>query len=286
MKASMFLSVFLAAFAVSAPARAAAPVPCCSGASRSPDFGAGTVAISNAVSSIVVETHGARIVSWKRHGREMLWMPKSGTVKRWVHGGVPLCWPRHGRKAPLPGAPIHGVAWDMRFKVVSRQDGDSVSSIELGCCYGNLALSYRIVLDDCLRFEMRTENKGTEPEKVVSALHPYFRVGDVSRVSVGEIAFSGMFDKGFSCSPGDEYLIDDRSSGRRIAVRADEARRFVVWNPWKRLESGEEDAIVPSLGEGEYRNFVCVEPVSGSWDEAKPIPPGGMHIFRATFRAD
>lgn len=285
MKASRLIFVSLAAFAAVASAGAAVSASCSSRAACPQDCRAGTVSISNAVSSVVIETLGARIVSWKRHGREMLWMPKSDAVKSWRHGGVPLCWPRHGRKASLPGAPIHGIAWNTPFKILSRQLGDSVSSIELGCAYGNLALSYRIVLDDCLRFEMRTENKGSEPVKVVSALHPYFMVGDISKISVGEIAFSGLFDKGFSCSPGDEYLIDDRSSGRRIAVRADEARRFVVWNPWKKLESG-EDPIVPSLDAGEFRNFVCVEPVSDSWDGAKPVPAGETHIFRATFRVD
>ena len=244
-----------------------------------------TVTVSNAVSSIVVESLGARIISWRRHGCEMLWMPKRKVVKGWVHGGAPVCWPRHGRRE-LPDSPIHGVAWKTRFKVLSVQIGNEVSSIELGCRYGDLSLVYRIVLDDALRFEMRTENRGTEPTKVVSALHPYFRIGDISKVSVNDITFDGPFDKGFPCSIGDEYRMDDRLMGRKLVVCADEAKRFVVWTPWTKLESGIENGIIPLLDIGEYRSFLCVEPVSDSWESVDFLSPGDIHVFRASFRVE
>lgn len=241
-----------------------------------------TVTLSNAVSSLVIETYGARIVSWLKNGSQMLWMPKVRQGGCWEHGGIPVCWPTHGRNQ-IGYSSIHGTAWSSNFRVLSKTESAEKSVIELGCEWSRLSLVYRIELDENLTVEMRTVNHSSEPMKVVSAIHPYFRVGDISAVKVNGRGFDGPFDKGFACSPGDAYVIDDKSLERRISVCAEMARRFVVWTPWTQLEAPVKGIVAP-LEKGEYRSFIAVEPVSGSWKDASALKPGGSHRYRAVIR--
>lgn len=241
-----------------------------------------TLTLSNSVSSLVMETCGARIVSWLKNGSEMLWMPETRQGGCWEHGGIPVCWPTHGRNR-IGHSPIHGTAWSSNFRVLSKTESAEKSVIELGCEWSRLSLVYRIELDENLTVEMRTVNHSSEPMKVVSAIHPYFRVGDISAVKVNGRGFDGPFDKGFACSPGDAYVIDDKSLERRISVCAEMARRFVVWTPWTQLEAPVKGIVAP-LEKREYRSFIAVEPVSGSWKDASALKPGGSHRYRAVIR--
>ena len=241
-----------------------------------------TVTLSNAVSSLVIETYGARIVSWLKNGSEMLWMPETRQGGCWEHGGIPVCWPTHGRNR-TGNSPIHGTAWSSNFKVLSKTESAAKSVIELCCEWARLSLVYRIELDENLSVEMRTANHSSKPMKVVSAIHPYFRVGDISAVKVNGRGFDGPFDKGFACSLGDVDVIDDKSLDRRISVCAEMARRFVVWTPWTQLEATLKGAVAP-LETGGYRGFIAVEPVSESWKDASALKPGGSHTYRAVIR--
>ena len=47
----------------------------------------------------VIETRGARVVSYSVAGRELLWMPKASLDDDpvWRHGGIPVAWPWFGR---------------------------------------------------------------------------------------------------------------------------------------------------------------------------------------------
>lgn len=237
-----------------------------------------TLVMSNACSSIAVETFGARIVSWKKGGNEMLWMPNVREGGRWEHGGIPVCWPWHGRM-PDPQKPIHGFSWSRTFRKISLREGSGRSVMELGCEHGDLSLLYRIELTDGLTVEMVTKNNGTAPAKVVSAVHPYFLIGDIAAVTVNGLGFSDTFDKGFDCSRGDVYRISDCVMNREIAVCADMATRFVIWTPWTQLETTKFVDIAP-LDAGEYRRFICVEPVSESKMRVRPIGPGERHLYR------
>ena len=237
-----------------------------------------TVALSNAASSIIVDTLGGRIVSWKRNGSELLWMPEAWMDGRWNHGGIPVCWPWHGRIGDE--LPIHGYAWAKKFRTVSRREAAGFSVLEMECEHGELSLRCRIELSDGLAVELVTKNNGTRPVKVVSAIHPYFLVGDISSVSVNGRFFSEKFDRGFDCSQGDVYTIADGMLDRRIEVCAEKARRFVVWTPWTNLESKDDGKVAP-LKAMDYRRFIAVEPVSESWKKAGTVDPGGIHEYRA-----
>jgi glucose-6-phosphate 1-epimerase len=240
------------------------------------------VMVSNACNSIAVETFGARIVSWKKNGEEMLWMPKVREGRIWNHGGIPVCWPWHGRRSEA-GMPIHGLAWAKNFSVVSLSESPSASVLELGCGHDALSLVCRIELTDALKVEMVTKNNGNMPVKVASAIHPYFRIGDIEAASVNGREFHGPFDKGFNCKHGDVYAVVDKVLKRKISVCADKASRFVVWTPWTTMENVSREGIAP-LDIGEYRNFIAVEPVSDAWKNAKMLAVGETFTYCASIR--
>lgn len=241
-----------------------------------------TVTVSNASASIVVETFGARIVSWKRNGRELLWMPRVREGGIWDHGGIPACWPWHGRRTE-ENLPIHGFSWAKKFRVLALMESPSVSVLKLGCGCGSLDLVYRIELGDGLKVEMVTKNNGSTPTKVAAAIHPYFAIGDIEAVMVNGRRFDGEFDKGFGCAHGDVYVVVDEVLKRKIYVGADEASRFVVWTPWTRLENKTHGRVAP-LDAGAYRSFIAVEPVSDAWKNAKFLEAGKTCAYRASIR--
>ena len=69
--------------------------------------------------SCVVETRGARIMSFKpADGEEVVWQPDPVQVEepKWAHGGIPVCWPWFGVNGEVE---LHGTAWTKPFEVVS-----------------------------------------------------------------------------------------------------------------------------------------------------------------------
>ena len=72
--------------------------------------------------SCVVETRGARIMSFRpAGGEEVVWQndPVQTDEPKWAHGGIPVCWPWFGVNGKVD---IHGTAWREEFKVVSRRE--------------------------------------------------------------------------------------------------------------------------------------------------------------------
>ena len=55
-----------------------------------------TIELAAGSSSCTVDLDGARIVSLRCAGEEVLWnaTPPQKSAPDWAHGGLPVCWPR------------------------------------------------------------------------------------------------------------------------------------------------------------------------------------------------
>ena len=233
--------------------------------------------------SCVVETRGARIMSFRpKGGEEVVWQaePEQVTAEKWAHGGIPACWPWFGVNGKID---IHGTAWREEFKVVSRRGTNRRAELVLALDGEKARLEYTVSLGDALKLEMKTVNVSREPFSFSAAFHPYFRVGDVTKCSVGGVnpefkasAFTKPIplvepiDDAFPAGPGScsIYRLADPVLDRTLYVFAENSTRVNIWNPGA---SKDAPGFIPG---DSWRTFACVEPILGSVAEPVTVQPG------------
>lgn len=225
---------------------------------------------------------GAHLTSVDSPSGELLFLSSKAIFEEGtaIRGGVPLIAPWFGTL--LGDKPSHGWARTSTWEVM---DGGKLSA--------DLEKDGLILQTDIWPtpegFEMTLglSNHTTETTQVQLAFHPYFRVGDITRTTVrgaedlpvlnrlndetttqeGAISFTGEYDRVVLGTP--TMLIDDGS--RRIEVSGRGHDATVVWNP-----GAERAAEIDDLGEGEWQEFLCVEPALLGPDlKGVAVEPGG-----------
>ena len=124
--------------------------------------------------SCVVETRGARVMSFRpAGGEEVLWQaePVQLTDAKWAHGGIPLCWPWFGVNGRVD---IHGTAWRRPFSVVTRREGKNRCELVLARDEGDVRLEYTLVLRDSLKLELKTTNRGKQEFSFSAEARAYY----------------------------------------------------------------------------------------------------------------
>ena len=201
-------------------------------------------------SSMEVSLWGARILSLKIRGDEVLWRPREWRLERgegWAHGGIPLCWPWFGSSGPDPKVK-HGFAHLLKFSLRRKHETQERSELVLGLSADaetrrlwphEFDLEYRIILTDRLRLELKTVNTGKETFRFTTGFHPYFAIGERDRTVVtgtdgmrfcdsrktraldsvwkGDMPLLSSFDHVFvEKGPTAFHAIEDAARGRRI----------------------------------------------------------------------
>ena len=218
------------------------------------------ISIAQSDARCVVETHGARIVSYLVNGREMLWMPDANAAdsRDWQHGGIPLAWPWFGRLG-TGDSHIHGYAWTSDFKVVSRSRNAVVLALETE----SATLEYTIRLAESLSLELHTHNRSKFEFPVGAAFHPYFRVGERDAVIVegfgdeGFVSVTNSVDRSVRFGlqiPRHECVLRDRSRNLSLRIVSEGVTGLNLWNP------GVEKLCPGVIPGDEWRRFVAVEP--------------------------
>ena len=133
--------------------------------------------------------HGARIISWKVHGEELLWNPSVPQKDdgKWRHGGIPVVWPWQGGEYPdvVTNGPLHGVAWQSQFKVESRTKTECGEELAMSLEDCGLRADYTVSIEhENLRFRFKTTNIGNLPRKYAMAIHPYFYLPERNQAEV------------------------------------------------------------------------------------------------------
>lgn len=253
--------------------------------------------------------HGARIVSWKVCGEEMLWMPSVPQKDdgKWRHGGIPIVWPWQGDEYPdgVTNGPLHGVAWQSPFKVESRKTVERGEELSLSLEAGDLRADYTIVLGDCcLWHTFKTTNIGKVPRKFAMSIHPYFylpernqavihgldglryrdaRVGFATNgVWKGEMPVTAwadleFFRKNGVCGMG---CMVSHAGQSRVRIDSLDAEALWVWNPGERwAENGA--ALYGELPDDAWRHILSIEPSTLGMKDAKPLQPGESKVLTA-----
>ena len=247
-----------------------------------------------------VEEAGARIVSWRVDGDELLWNPPApnGTTNKWHHGGMPLCWPWFGQ---CDRWPPHGKAWLSLAQVLRRTQNE----VSLAVATETFGGTYTVSLSGRLRLAVRTRNRSAVPQKYSVGIHPYFKLSNRNAAHVegldgwtyfdwrdpkltkavwrGRVALVAAFDHSFAKKRGAANIaaLVDPMAGRRISLRAPEADEYVVWNPGAEWPADGLE-FIDGFGTDDCLHFACLEP---GFAELHPVTlaPGEEHVFTAEF---
>lgn len=251
--------------------------------------------------------HGAHVTSWHPAGSEEVLFLSSRS--RWeegqaIRGGIPICFPWFRGKADDPHAPAHGFvrtrSWQL-YSIVENGAGVAVTmfieSDEQTRRWwpAKFRLVHRVTFGSELKLELVCINTGKAPLHFQEALHTYNRVGDVGTVrlegldgtrfldntdsnkekaQLGDVTIAAQTDNAFVNTKSPVDLVDS-TLRRRIRLQKANSNTTVVWNPWQEASDRMQD-----LGEGEWKQFLCVE-ASNIIGSAVTLAPGQEHTMSA-----
>ncbi len=262
------------------------------------------IKVNNAGAKSSITLQGAQVLTWTPTGEQpVVWVsPEAKYVaNKSVRGGIPICWPWFGPHGTQSSYPAHGVArtsiWQMN-SVEILPDGRTQlnfalpQTVDIGAYWPYATpLQYVVTIGSSLELELITRNESETDITLGEALHTYFAVSDVRKVSVsglqgceyldkvdggnrklqqGEVNIAGEVDRVY-LDTTTECIIEDANWKRRIHIEKQGSRSTVVWNPW--IEKG---AKLGDLGETGYLNMLCVESANAA-DDVVTIPSGGEH---------
>jgi len=265
------------------------------------------VEITGALAEGEMYLHGAHVTSWKPAGNdEVLFL---STKSHWqegraIRGGIPICFPWFRAKADDPHAPAHGFVRTTMWQLesIAEEQGRVTVSMRTESTAqtrhwsaAEFRLVHRVQFGSELSLELACTNTGTSSFRFEEALHTYNRVAEVGRVRLagldqvrfldntdgnkektqhGEMEITAPTDNAYLDTASEINLLDP-ALRRRIRLRKSHSATTVVWNPWRDGAASLED-----LGEGEWRQFLCVE-ASNVLGAAVDLAPGEEHTMAA-----
>jgi len=145
-------------------------------------------------SSATVYLQGAHVTSYRGSDHvERLFISSQSNFApgKAIRGGIPLCFPQFSNRGPLPA---HGFFRTADWQFASSKTDDGACSVTLvlrsseatmkAWPHEFVATCCVTLRGDSLNVEVAIENKSSAAAAVTGALHSYFRVGAIERVSV------------------------------------------------------------------------------------------------------
>ncbi|KAF2719220.1 galactose mutarotase-like protein [Polychaeton citri CBS 116435] len=253
--------------------------------------------------SVVVLLYGATVVSWKSNGNENLWVSEEAKLdgSKPVRGGIPVVFPVFGpppKDHATSALPQHGFARNSTWEYIGKSSsesgalskgGDDAVKLDFGLDSDHLSeeakkawpqkfsLVYSVTLGKAgLQTMLNVNNTGEEAFDFQMLLHSYFKVGDISKVTINGLGSTTYIDKVLDAKEQQQTDPSVRITGEtdrvyksikldttsiledgqsRFDVTRDGLEDSVVWNPWIEKAKGMGD-FAPKDG---YKNMVCVE---------------------------
>jgi D-hexose-6-phosphate mutarotase len=242
------------------------------------------IKIRTPVSTAEIYLHGAHITAFQKNGEPpLLFLSEKSyfAPDKAIRGGVPICFPWFG---PRAGEPAHGFArvtgWELAA-MSAASDGAVTIRLRLPKEslkpeWAGLRAEFVVTVGAVLAMELVAANDSPDKTlEIEGCLHNYFKVGDISAVSISGLKGASFLDNttggsGPSTVDNDRVIkiseeidrsyldvegpieIRDENLKRIIQVEKFNSYSTVVWNPWTTKPMAD-------LGPAEYKNMVCVE---------------------------
>ncbi len=256
--------------------------------------------------------HGAHVTSWKPAGNDEALFVSSKS--RWeegqaIRGGIPICFPWFRAKSDDERAPAHGFVrtktWHIE-SIAENENGVAVTMFTQSDEHtrkwwpAEFRLVHCVTFGSELRLELICRNTGTTPFRFEEALHTYNRIADIGNARLlgldgvtyldntesnkektqrGDVIITSATDSAY-CNTQNNVDLLDADKKRRIRLRKEHSLSTVVWNPWN-----EAAARLHDLGDGEWKQFLCVE-ASNMLDAAIHLAPGQEHRMAAVLTVE
>jgi D-hexose-6-phosphate mutarotase len=268
--------------------------------------------VDAAFGKATVALQGAHVMTYQAKDHEpLIWLSPQAkfAAGKSIRGGVPICWPWFGPHATNAQFPGHGFARTVPWQLLdARALPDGRVRLEFELIHNDAtraqwpcASTVRniVTVGQELEVELATTNTDVNAFPLTQALHTYFAVGDIGRVSItglagcefidkvggssrkrqeGSVTFNGETDRIYLSTSG--YCeIKDPVKQRSILITSSGSRSTVVWNPW--LEKADK---MGDFGPDGYRGMVCVETANAA-DDTIVLAPGETHRMIAQYRS-
>jgi glucose-6-phosphate 1-epimerase len=265
------------------------------------------IVIENKSANAKIALQGGHLFHYQKHGDSpLLWLSEKSHFEtgKAIRGGIPICWPWFGKHSTDATLPQHGFARISPFKLVEVIEPDENTTeliLQLQSTTKTLALwpyqfkvVLRIIIGQTLTVALTTKNCDTRSFTISSALHSYFAISNIEKVSVqglnkteyldtltgeikvqnGDIHINEEVDRVYQ-RVTNPLLLEDRN--RTINIAATGSSSAIVWNPWieksKRMADMQNDA---------YKSMLCIETANALAD-ARNLSLGEEHTLSAVF---
>ena len=259
------------------------------------------IEVTTANSSALISVYAGQVLSFRPAGEmdDLMFLSEKAYYQtgKAIKGGAPVCWPWFGADPQGLGRPAHGFVRNRMWNVVATEitvSGairvilgleDTPETIEIWP--QSFTLMLEITVGKSLNLELVTRNTGAQLFPVTQAFHTYFKVGDISQVSVSGLEDTDYIDKVDNSAlkkqigpvvineevdriylgVRDELVINDIALKRRIRIRSRGSKTAVVWNPWVKIS-----AEMADLQDNDYRNLLCAETTNAATDVVEVSP--------------
>jgi len=231
--------------------------------------------------------YGAQVTSWRPAGFDDVLFVSEGShweLGKPIRGGIPICFPWFRAKADDSKAPTHGFVRTREWSVDTiRREGEYSVVVNLSTQSDadsrrwwphEFRLEYAVTVGPRLTLELTMRNVGERELEFQEALHSYFRVGDVQRVTVsglesvqyldnrdnnlekkqeGSLILTMQTDNAYLDAVGAVEIVDP-VFGRKLLTEKRNSVSTIAWNPWS-----DGAAALTDFGNEEWRGMLCVE---------------------------
>lgn len=268
--------------------------------------------ISTPTAEAELYLQGAHVTHWAPRGqRPVLFLSANSLFVpgKAIRGGVPVIFPWFGPRADGQPGPAHGFARTMEWSIEETRLNNegavqialelSPNSVTRGFGYDGFYARLRLTVGRELVIELEVRNNAQKTFTYEEALHTYFAIADVHKVSVTGLEGTTYIDKtdGFKrkkfgngplqiAKETDEVhlnaagacVIHDPVWNRRITVDKSGSASTVVWNPWVEKTAGMSDMFPDG-----WKEMICVETANVA-DNRVYLSPGASHKVSASIR--
>lgn len=282
------------------------------------------IGVSNQSARAEIFLQGAQITAYQRHSEDpVLFLSRECQYKQGasLRGGIPICWPWFGDLSKnkielqnqfssdfIDGAPAHGFVRDLDWDVSDIRIIDNKETrliLECDIPFDSTKgwpfaarLVYEVSVGEALKVTFSVKNRGDKPFIYSAALHSYFKVENIKKVSIpsldnvfyvdamknwetfgqqGDVVFDREVDRIYSFSLDvhdvDGYSIELNDTKRSLKIESAGSASAVVWNPWI-----EKSKRLSQFADDEYQKMVCIE-IANAGDDLITLAPDQEHVL-------
>jgi glucose-6-phosphate 1-epimerase len=247
-----------------------------------------------------IALQGAHIFEFITNRGSLLWLSEISVFERGIaiRGGIPLCWPRFGSLDS--SLPQHGFARTEMFELIEVIEKDAATTeitMRLSDSHATrrlwdyqFVLEVKITLTQELKIELITTNKESKDMMLTQALHTYFKISDISNITIKgleqkiyldtltndslyeseSITIDKEIDRVYQGVDENIELVDNN---KKVTLATTGSSSAIVWNPWI-----EKCSKMSYMNKNAYKEFVCIESAN-AFDDFKTVKSQKSHTL-------